>query len=917
MWAQKGENRVRLLFAGDIMGHQPQLNAAVTKEGNYDFSPCYRFVKEYIASADLAIANLEVTLAGEPYSSYPCFSSPDEMALAAKEAGFDILTTANNHCMDKGRKGLERTLSVLDSWEIPHLGTYKNSAEREAKYPLFVEKNGIKLAFLCYTYGTNGISVQSPNIVNYIDSTLILRDMAAAQKGKPDYIITLIHWGIEYQTTANAEQEGLARWLMDIGSDLVVGGHPHVVQNITMDVDTANDRYPEMVVYSMGNLVSNQRDVNTDGGIMIEVELTKNSSGTALYNCAYMPYWVHRGKYEGQYQYYIVPSTDAVEHPDLYQITDDEYRALKTFANNTRERLLTPDSLPVLEERRYYNGGVPSCPLLYTYYDLNYDRDHIDTSLLWVESFAGQQIIYSEQMEGNLIPGYANEKMFVDLREDLWHTMAEFEDGEHYYYTFKPYHNPNLYSWDTIPSNGPDTRFVTWINSNKIELVTHRNGEDISPLPHYRRLPGVVTQMWRNGQLQLQLARIDTMPSAHTVIPLEKGKKVTPAQYSQQKKDKMILSTRIFDNQQLHWGERKVRWSEMGAVADSVADSLIVDGMPCDTTLHFAGGTIIMKRLQLPRLPQHYQLFLELHQHSNGDAYDRAGSVFVIPQDCARTFFEGMNHHPDSLPLYHSRKGSRFQGIAATSDYLPPVELMRFFTPFGVQHFNDRVHIEGLEWADESYYKQEVTDLAYYLQGDVWIGVFIGNYDGGGHKVTLDLKAYPQDYFWTQDSCRLWASPLFNTCNVLEMAGQNYGRLFDTDSLTVAFCVPENVQNVRLRFISTGHGGWDGGDEFNPKTNTLLVDGEPAFVHTPWRCDCGTYRHLNPVSGNFWNGVSSSDYSRSGWCPGTSTPPTYFDLSWLTPGWHTLTLAIPQGADFEGSFSHWMCSAILLGTYTK
>ena len=194
----------------------------------------------------------------------------------------------------------------------------------------------------------------------------------------------------------------------------------------------------------------------------------------------------------------------------------------------------------------------------------------------------------------------------------------------------------------------------------------------------------------------------------------------------------------------------------------------------------------------------------------------------------------------------------------------------------------------------------------------MWVGVWIGNYDGGGHHVTVDLNSYPNDEHWDDSKRGPQVISLFNTTNVLEMAGQNYGQLFNTDSIRVSFFVPEHHNGLRLRLISTGHGGWDGGDEFNPKTNFILIDGELAFTHTPWRGDCARYREWNPVSGNFWNGVSSCDLSRSGWCPGTATQPVYFDLSYLTPGHHTLTLAIPQGAPLEGSISHWCVSGALL-----
>ena len=331
---------VKIIFAGDLMGHMPQVNAAQQADGSYDYSPCFRYVKDYIQSADLAILNLEVPLDGRPYSGYPQFSSPDALAADAKEAGFDIMTTANNHCMDRGRHGLERTLRALDSLGIPHLGTYRNRQQRDTEHPMMVERNGFRIALLSYTYGTNGIPAVEPNIVNLIDTAEMARDLRVARDRGADFVITLIHWGIEYVVKANREQEQTARWLLEHGCDVVIGGHPHVVQNFTIDANPANDRFPEIVVYSMGNLVSNQRDVNTDGGIMIELTLAKtHHSEFITQNCKYVPYWVYRGTIDSLYQYYIVPSADAVAHPDFYQIKGNDFKSLQTFDSNTRQRL--------------------------------------------------------------------------------------------------------------------------------------------------------------------------------------------------------------------------------------------------------------------------------------------------------------------------------------------------------------------------------------------------------------------------------------------------------------------------------------------------------------------------------------------------------------------------------------------------
>ena len=428
--------------------------------------------------------------------------------------------------------------------------------------------------------------------------------------------------------------------------------------------------------------------------------------------------------------------------------------------------------------------------------------------------------------------------------------------------------------------------------------MTESLGYDAMPTISRGVLKGVMVRQLINGNRMFELRNIKKDKKIKKeIIPSEMGQRVAPRDIDKISKDKLIIKTPIFDKEQIHFAEIEKFTGEI----------------PYDTVIHFAYGTLILKRVQLENLPEHYSYFIEVEEQSNGDAYDRSGSIFVIPTDRELSLKDALI---DSIQLLHSytdRRDITYRAIKLEDDFLPVVELMRFFTPFGVNHFNDRVRIEGLEWSDVAYYKQDVTDVAKHLRGDVLIGAFIGNYDGGGHKLSLDLLAYPGDYSWDLSQNDDWTLPLFNTCNVMEMAGQHYGRMFKTDSLTVEFELPENVENLRLRYISTGHGGWGGGDEFNPKENSIIIDGEKVFTHTPWRCDCATYREMNPVSGNFWNGQSSSDLSRSGWCPGTATQPVYFDLGFLKAGKHTITIAIPQGDDEGSSFNHWMVSGVLIG----
>ncbi|MCQ2272186.1 MAG: glpgli family protein [Bacteroidales bacterium] len=544
--------------------------------------------------------------------------------------------------------------------------------------------------------------------------------------------------------------------------------------------------------------------------------------------------------------------------------------------------------------------------------------ESIDTSLTNIQLGIHQNYrIFTPQKKGPFVPGYATENTIVSCAQDSVFNYYQFEGNDNDCYWVTTAFSRNDIEFDTAKVNGL-TRYTCHINSNKMEFYVQDYPVDINPIPYYGRFGGLLVSFWRNGQVKMRLHQTsfvrENWESSDFLSKSGNLQRVNARQMSQIKKEKLVITHRIFDQVQLNWGKAN----------DHINDNQITS-IPYDSVLHYAGGTLALKKVKLPALPKHYQTFIELHQQSNGDAYDRTGSVFVIPQGYfGPTFFDGINQHPDSLPLFYDKNGGKYQGIAYKREeigewvvyYQPPVELMRFFTPFGVGHFNDRVKIDGLEWEDKTFYKQEVTDLSGYLQGDdVLIGVWIGNYDGGGHKVTLDIKSYPGDDIWTDDNslgddeiCK----SLFNTCNVLEMAGQNYGKLFGTDTLFVDFYL-HNPENARLRFISTGHGGWEGGDEFNPKPNTILIDGKVEYIYTPWRQDCGCYREWNPVSGNFWNGMSSSDYSRSGWCPGTATQPVYFDLSHLPAGKHTLGIAIPQGESQAGSFSHWSVSGVLLG----
>ncbi len=298
--------QVSLLFVGDLMQHQAQIDAALRPDGSYDYSRCFSLVKERIGRADLAIGNLEVTLGGEPYRGYPQFSAPDEYLYAIKEAGFDILATANNHSLDRRRRGLERTLALIDSAGLHAAGTYRDAADRARRYPLIVEKNGLRLAFLCATYGTNGITTTPPNIVNSLDREELAADIHTARTTGADALIAIVHWGNEYQQQPTAEQRDLARWLIAQGVDHIIGSHPHVVQPIEL-IPHADYPTHHAVVYSLGNYVSNMSIAHGTVGLAVELTIEKIGPTTRLKRLDHHLVWTERSALSPTSDFRIIP----------------------------------------------------------------------------------------------------------------------------------------------------------------------------------------------------------------------------------------------------------------------------------------------------------------------------------------------------------------------------------------------------------------------------------------------------------------------------------------------------------------------------------------------------------------------------------------------------------------------------------
>lgn len=272
-----------LLFAGDAMQHQAQLDQALSEGGGtrHDYSECFRWIAPAITEADYAVVNLEVPLGGGPrYSGYPCFSAPDSYAQALADAGFDMMLTANNHCLDSGMKAARRTIRALDSLGIDHIGTYHDAADREAKVPFVKTINGIRFGFLNYTYGTNGIPARDGMEVAYIDRDRMAREMRATREAGAEILVVTMHWGIEYVLRENAIQRELADFLIKNGADMVIGSHPHVIQPMKMVRDESRGQ-DVPVVYSLGNFISNMKTGDTRGGAYMRVRVERDEDGKA------------------------------------------------------------------------------------------------------------------------------------------------------------------------------------------------------------------------------------------------------------------------------------------------------------------------------------------------------------------------------------------------------------------------------------------------------------------------------------------------------------------------------------------------------------------------------------------------------------------------------------------------------------
>ena len=297
---ENSDTSFNLTAIGDIMCHNTQyIDAYNSNTGEYDFSYVFDDINHYIKNSNITVANLETTFAGEDkgYSNYPRFNTPDALAYNLKKLGVDVISTAGNHSLDYGFDGLSRTIDILNSADISHVGTYKTQEERDTIVFKYVK--GIKIAFINYAYGTNGITLPSDKAfcINLIDKDLIKKDIENAKSQNADMIVASVHWGTEYSTIPNDTQNELADFLFQNGVNIILGTHPHVLQKmekrtVTLEDGTTQDGF---IIYSLGNFISDQNAKNTRTSIILDLKITKHADNSiSIDEVNYTPIYMYK-----------------------------------------------------------------------------------------------------------------------------------------------------------------------------------------------------------------------------------------------------------------------------------------------------------------------------------------------------------------------------------------------------------------------------------------------------------------------------------------------------------------------------------------------------------------------------------------------------------------------------------------------
>lgn len=324
---------ITLTAAGDCLMHNTQISAGLQPDGTYNFDTYFKEVEDLIKAGDYSSVSFEAPLAGPEtgYTGYPTFNSPDEIAYTFKKSGFDLVVTANNHILDRGIKGGLRTMQVFKEAGLDTIGTYMT--EEDSKSFLIKDIRGVKVGYLAYSYGTNGIPVPKDYsfFFNFLERDKILADIDALRP-QVDVLVVMLHWGVEYTTKPTQDQIIMAHEILSRGADVIIGSHPHVIQPMEI---VEIDGEKKVVCYAIGNFISHQRGVERNSGIVLKLKFTKNfdEDTTVLEEVSYTPTFSHHYYDNGKMGFRVVPVAKTIERI----ITGDE-----PYLGNK--------DLPVLEE---------------------------------------------------------------------------------------------------------------------------------------------------------------------------------------------------------------------------------------------------------------------------------------------------------------------------------------------------------------------------------------------------------------------------------------------------------------------------------------------------------------------------------------------------------------------------------------
>lgn len=299
--------RATIVFGGDVMQHSPQIEAA-RRDSTFDYDRTFQYVKPFFNSADFVILNFETTIStNQRYTGYPLFSSPAPLLRTLKNSGVDAVMLANNHICDKGARGIGATVKEVKEVGLRYSGAFADSLGYRYNNPMRFQIDSIDFALLNYTYGTNGMPIPKGTVVNLIDTVQIATDLKKVNRNRTDYTIIFFHWGIEYSKTPSTQQRELAEWCHKRGVDFVIGSHPHVIQPFERVTDSSTNT-TAITLYSLGNIVSNQRWRRSDGGLLFRLEIEHRDGDKPKIDASYLLTWVDTPIVDGRREYLILPS---------------------------------------------------------------------------------------------------------------------------------------------------------------------------------------------------------------------------------------------------------------------------------------------------------------------------------------------------------------------------------------------------------------------------------------------------------------------------------------------------------------------------------------------------------------------------------------------------------------------------------